>query len=78
MAPITKPGLLSRLAAVWTRCQIRKTEEALAYWSAQAETWRQLCSSQHMSYERATLANACGKKKQLEVRLARLKERIKV
>ena len=74
MTTATKPSLFGRLLAAWNRRQIRKTEEALAYWSAQAETWRQLCSSQHMSYERATLAKARAKRAHLEVRLARLQE----
>lgn len=73
MTTATKPSLFSRLLAAWNRRQIRKTEEALAYWTAQAETWRQLCSSQHMSYERATLAKARAKRAQLEVRLTRLR-----
>jgi hypothetical protein len=69
------PGWLSRLVLLFRERRIRKTKEALAYWSARAEVWRQLCSGQHMSYERDTFVEAYANQKKYEARLSFFAER---
>ena len=49
--------------------RIRKTQERVAYWKAKADTWRRLCSGQHMSYERNALVEAVAEQARYEARL---------
>ena len=55
--------------------RIRKTQERVAYWKAKADTWRRLCSGQHMSYERNALVEAVAEQARYEARLDSLQNK---
>jgi len=52
--------------------RILKTREQAAYWKATADTWRQLCSGNHLRSERSSLVEAVAKQKMYEARLESL------
>jgi hypothetical protein len=63
----------------WFRAsKIRKTKEAIAYWAARADIWRQLCAGNHMSYERDYFVEAHAEQKKYEARLAYLESLDKI
>lgn len=73
---------MNSLLSLWRRfvvnCQkqrILETKETLAYWTARADTWRQLCTEEHMSYERDKLAEAYANQKKYEARLTAYTEK---
>jgi hypothetical protein len=77
-----QPGIVAvvcnRFVLLWRERRIRHAKESLAYWSARAETWRQLCAGQHMSYERAYVAEAYANQKKYEARVACLQQSAKL
>jgi len=56
--------------------RIRKAQERVAYWTTKADTWRRLCSGQHMSYEREALVDAVAEQARYEARLASLQNKV--
>jgi hypothetical protein len=57
--------------------RIRKTNEKIAHWKAQADTWGLfLCAGSHMSYERAYMVEALSKQKRYEARLESMLSKI--
>jgi hypothetical protein len=55
--------------------RIRRTREAIAYWSAKAEMFRQVCRYEHTIHEQTELIEATANCRRMQSRLAALEGR---
>lgn len=63
---------MNKLLAWWKDRQIRKTGEAVAYWTSKADALRQICNCKHSSDDRHSWVNAAANRNKYQYRLQHL------